>query len=277
MTRTDPIGVFDSGVGGLTVVSRLINRLPHEDIIYFGDTARVPYGIKSPATVREFSRQIAQFLLRRRVKAIVIACNTASAVALDTLRAELDVPVIGVIEAGARQALSVTQNHRVAVIGTASTVSSRAYPRALAAQDSRARTLSKACPLFVPLVEDAIFDGPVAEYAVHHYLDEICEAGVDTLLLGCTHYPLLVPVIQRVIGDGIHVVDAAEGTANELAELLEARELLNPNLGDGLRRYYFSDRTEAFQRLAQQIMGEAVADMYIVDLEADARGERLID
>ena len=275
MTRTDPIGVFDSGVGGLTVVSQLIERLPHEDVVYFGDTARVPYGIKSPATVREFSRQIARFLLRRRVKAIVIACNTASAVALDTLRAEFDVPVIGVIEAGARQALSVTQNRRVAVIGTASTMNSRAYPRAIAAQDGQARTLSKACPLFVPLVEDAIFDGPVAEHAVHHYLDEISKAGVDTLLLGCTHYPLLAPVIQRVLGESIRVVDAAEGTANELADLLEQQKLLNPSLGEGMRRYFFSDRTDAFQRLAQQIMGESIADMYIVDLEADARCEGL--
>ncbi len=266
---TDPLGIFDSGVGGLTVVARILEELPAEDVVYFGDTARVPYGIKSPKVIREFSAEITSFLEAHKVKAVVVACNTASSVALEDLRRRYELPLIGVVEAGARQALSVTRTRRIAVIGTSSTVASRAYPRAVERLDPRARTLSRACPLFVPLVEDSIFEGPVAEEAVRHYLGDIVEAGVDTLLLGCTHYPFLAPVIGKVLGSGVTIVDAAEGTAVELRGLLEERNLLNPNLGQGRRRFYFSDRTEAFQRLARRIIPDFMDDMHLVDVESE--------
>ena len=268
MPSTQPIGVFDSGVGGLTVVARILEQLPREDLIYFGDTARVPYGIRSPRVIREFSREIAAWLLQNRVKAIVVACNTVSAVALPELRALSPVPVIGVVEAGARQAVEATRSGEVAVIGTASTVASRAYPEAVARLDPAVRTLSKACPLFVPMVEDGIVEGPVAEAVIHHYLDGIRQSRIDALVLGCTHYPLLQPVMIRVLGKGLRIVDAAEGTARELARILAERDLATPNLETGRRRYVFSDRTEAFQSLARRILPGFVGDMETVDVEA---------
>ena len=270
MPSTAPIGVFDSGVGGLTVLAAVLERMPGEDLLYFGDTARVPYGIKSPETVRRFSLEISRWLLRQGVKAIVVACNTVSAVALDWLRERIDVPVIGVVEAGARQALEASSTGGIAVIGTASTTGSRAYPMAIERLDRSARTLSRACPLFVPLVEDGLVEGPVAEAAVRHYLGDLSGLDVDTLLLGCTHYPLLKETIRRVLGPRLAIVDAARGTAAELAELLVARGLVNPALGDGRQRYVFSDSTEAFQRLMRSILPGFVGDMERVDVESDA-------
>ena len=270
MPSTAPIGVFDSGVGGLTVLAAVLERMPGEDLLYFGDTARVPYGIKSPETIRRFSLEISRWLLRQGVKAIVVACNTVSAVALDWLRERIDVPVIGVVEAGARQALETSVSRGIAVIGTASTIGSRAYPRAIERLDGAARTLSRACPLFVPLVEDGLVDGPVAEAAVRHYLGDLPERDVDTLLLGCTHYPLLREAIQRVLGEELRIVDAAQGTATELETLLELRDLRNPALGAGRQRYVFSDSTEAFQRLMRRILPDFVGDMERVDVESEA-------
>lgn len=268
MPSTQPIGVFDSGVGGLTVVARIVEQLPREDLIYFGDTARVPYGIRSPRVIREFSREIAAWLLENRVKAIVVACNTVSAVALPELRADCPVPVIGVVEAGARQAVEATRTGEVAVIGTASTVASRAYPQEVARLDAAVRTLSRACPLFVPMVEDGIVEGPVAEEVIRHYLGDIRQSHIDTLVLGCTHYPLLQPVMHQVLGPELRIVDAALGTARDLARVLEERDLASPNLEPGRRRFVFSDRTEAFQALARRIMPGFVGDMETVDVEA---------
>lgn len=270
MPSTQPIGVFDSGVGGLTVVARIVELLPREDLIYFGDTARVPYGIRSPRVIREFSREIAAWLLENRVKAIVVACNTVSAVALPELRAACPVPVIGVVEAGARQAVEATRTGEVAVIGTASTVASRAYPQEVARLDAAVRTLSRACPLFVPMVEDGIVEGPVAEEVIRHYLGDIRQSRIDTLVLGCTHYPLLQPVMRQVLGSDLGIVDAALGTARDLARVLEQRDLATPNLEPGRRRFVFSDRTEAFQALARRIMPGFVGDMETVDVEAPA-------
>jgi len=269
MPSTRPIGMFDSGVGGLTVVARVIEQLPREDLIYFGDTARVPYGIRSPRVIREFSREIAAWLAARRVKAVVVACNTASAVALPALRELLPaLPVIGVVEAGARQAVEATRSGEVAVIGTASTIGSRAYPDAVSRLAPEVRTLSRACPLFVPMVEDGIVDGPVAEAVIRHYLGDIRQSRIDALVLGCTHYPLLQPVMRRVLGDDLAIVDAALGTARELAAALAERDLATPNLEPGRHRFFFSDRTEAFQALARRILPGFVGDMETVDVEA---------
>jgi glutamate racemase len=270
MPSTQPIGVFDSGVGGLTVVARILEQLPREDLIYFGDTARVPYGIRSPRVIREFSREIAAWLLENQVKAIVVACNTVSAVALPELRAICPVPVVGVVEAGARQAVEATRSGELAVIGTASTVASRAYPKEVARLDSAVRTLSRACPLFVPMVEDGIVEGPVAEAVIHHYLGDIRQSRIDTLVLGCTHYPLLQEVMHQVLGPELAIVDAAQGTARDLARVLVERDLATPNLEHGRRRYVFSDRTEAFQALARRILPGFVGDMETLDVEAPA-------
>ncbi len=267
MPSTKPIGIFDSGVGGLTVVARVLELLPREDIIYFGDTARVPYGIRSPRVIREFSREIAAWLVARGVKALVVACNTASAVALPALRQLLDIPVIGVVEAGARQAVEATRTGEVAVIGTASTVNSRAYPDAVSRLDAQVRTLSRACPLFVPMVEDGIVEGPVAEAVIRHYLADIRQSRIDTLVLGCTHYPLLQSEMRRALGPELRIVDAAEGTAVELAEILARLDLASPNLENGRRRYVFSDRTDAFQALARRILPGFMGDMETVDVE----------
>jgi glutamate racemase len=254
-------------VGGLTVVARVLELLPREDIIYFGDTARVPYGIRSPRVIREFSREIAAWLVARGVKALVVACNTASAVALPALRQLLDIPVIGVVEAGARQAVEATRTGEVAVIGTASTVNSRAYPDAVSRLDAQVRTLSRACPLFVPMVEDGIVEGPVAEAVIRHYLADIRQSRIDTLVLGCTHYPLLQSEMRRALGPELRIVDAAEGTAVELAEILARLDLASPNLENGRRRYVFSDRTDAFQALARRILPGFMGDMETVDVE----------
>jgi glutamate racemase len=274
MASTAAVGVFDSGVGGLTVAAAILARMPAEDLLYFGDTARVPYGIKSPETIRRFSHEISRWLLRQGVKAIVIACNTASAVALEELQRTLPVPVIGVVEAGARQALAASSSRAIAVIGTASTIASRAYPRCIEALDPAARTLSRACPLFVPLVEDGLVEGPLAAAAVRHYLADLQGSGVDTLLLGCTHYPLLREAIAAELGPQLQIVDAAEGTAAALAELLAARGLANPALGRGRARFVFSDATEAFQRLMRRILPDFVGDMERIDVESAAfRGD----
>lgn len=270
MPSTKPIGIFDSGVGGLTVVARVLELLPREDLIYFGDTARVPYGIRSPRVIREFSREIAAWLVARGVKALVVACNTASAVALPDLREMLEIPVIGVVEAGARQAVAATRTGEVAVIGTASTVASRAYPEAVSRLDPAVRTLSRACPLFVPMVEDGIVEGPVAEAVIRHYLADIRQSRIDTLVLGCTHYPLLQSEMRRALGAELRIVDAAEGTAGELAEILARLDLTTPNLESGRRRYVFSDRTEAFQALARRILPGFMGDMETVDVESSA-------
>lgn len=268
MPSSAPIGVFDSGVGGLTVLSALAQRLPGEDLIYFGDSARVPWGIKSAEVVTRFSREICRFLERRGVKAIVVACNTASALALPALEQEFELPLLGVVESGARRAVALSEHGRITVIGTESTIRSRAYTRAIERLAPKARILSRACPLFVPMVEDGIVEGPVARTVVEHYLADLREFDTDTVVLGCTHYPLLEPVIREVLGGGFRVADAAAGTAELLAERLAAADLLNPSLGQGSRVYYFSDRTPAYQRLARLILPGIPEDLQLVDVES---------
>jgi len=247
-----PIGVFDSGVGGLTVVAALTRRLSAESVVYLGDTARLPYGSKSPATVTRYTRNNLRFLYERGVKAVVVACNTASALALPNL--EPEVPTWGVIEPGARRAAAASAGH-VGVLATESTVRSDAYPRALARLAPGLAVTSRACPLFVPLVEEGWHDDPVAEEIAHRYLDPLLAAGVDTLVLGCTHYPLLAPLLARVAGPGVTLVDSAEAVADEVAEGLAAAGLA---AGDGAaprHHLYVTDASTGFASFAARILG----------------------
>src|SRR5215472_10192726 len=218
----DAIGIFDSGVGGLTVMQALLGVLPHEHLVYLGDTARHPYGTKSAETVTDYSVENAEFLVRRGVKVVVVACNTASSVALDALATRLTVPVVGVIEPGARAATARSRTGRVGVIGTEATISSGAYTRALRALRPGIEIYSRPCPLFVPLAEEGWLDGPIPRGVAETYLASLCKSGIDTLVLGCTHYPLLRPVIGAVVGEGVTLVDSAEETARAVAALLEA-------------------------------------------------------
>src|SRR5512141_1760500 len=220
-----PIGVFDSGIGGLTVVRELIRQLPNESIIYFGDTARVPYGPKSPDTVLRYSREITAYLKGQGIKAMVIACNTATAHALDALRAENDLPIIGVIRPGARAAAKATTGGRVGVIGTYGTINSRAYERAIKAEAPETTITSIACPLFVPLAEEGWLETDATSLIAKEYLSEFVDAKVDTLVLGCTHYPLLKTVIGKTVGRDVRLIDSAEETAGETAATLNAAGL----------------------------------------------------
>lgn len=258
-----PIGVFDSGIGGLTVVAALRRRLPGEAILYLGDTARLPYGSKSPETVLAYTRANLDFLLRRGVKAVVVACNTASALALPSLHP--DVPTWGVVEPGARRAAAASRG-RVGVIATASTVRSDAYRRALLALRPELAVLSAACPLFVPLVEEGWHDDPVAEEVARRYLAPLLAAGVDTLVLGCTHYPLLVPVLARVAGPEVALVDSAETVAEEVAHGLAERGLAAAAADGGEFHLTVTDASDTFRTFAERILGEATAPLEWVDV-----------
>lgn len=252
-----PIGVFDSGVGGLTVAREIMRNIPNERIVYFGDTARVPYGSKSKNTVLRYSRQIIRFLQTQEVKAIVVACNTASAYALEDIKKELEIPIIGVVKPGARVAAGATKNGRIGVIGTEATVSSGIYSQFIRAQDPGIRVLGKACPLFVPLVEEGWLKDPVTVEVASRYLQELMDQDIDTLILGCTHYPLLRSTLREIVGEGVTLVNPAYETARELKELLRREHLENPGAGDcETERYKFfvSDLAEKFQRFANSIL-----------------------
>ena len=257
MTADAPIGVFDSGIGGLTVAHEIIRQLPAESLIYFGDTARVPYGPKSPDTVLRYSREIARFLLDEGVKAIVIACNTATAHALAALREELPVPVIGVVEPGARAAVAASTSRRIGIIGTAGTVKSGAYDRAIRALEPDAIVSARACPLFVPLVEEGWIDHPATREIAREYLALFAGGDVDTLVLGCTHYPLLKRVIASVVGPGVRLIDSAAETAAETARVLAEHGL---GAGDATPVYRFiaSDDPLMFLQLGQRFLGDTM-------------------
>ncbi|MBR3245083.1 MAG: glutamate racemase [Parasporobacterium sp.] len=251
-----PVGVFDSGVGGLTVVKEILSTLPSERIIYFGDTARVPYGNKSPETIIRYSKQIAGFLVSQNVKAIVIACNTASAMALDAVREAVDVPVIGVVRPGTDAAIKATANHRIGVIGTEGTIKSGIYDRYIKEKDSSAAIFDKACPLFVNLVEEGMIDDPVTVIMIHRYLDDLIkEHGIDTLILGCTHYPLLQEVIRREVGGQIRLVNPAYETACSLKRLLIENRISSSSAPiPAAHKFYVSDAAEKFRRFAEDIL-----------------------
>ena len=256
-----PIGVFDSGIGGLTVVHQLMHQLPHESIIYFGDTARVPYGPKSAETVRRYALQIGEWLVTQGVKVVVVACNTATAHALTALRETLPVPVIGVIEPGARAALEATTGNSVGVIGTAGTIASGAYERALKTISPALNVHTKACPLLVPLVEEGWTDHPATQLVVHEYLEPLLAAGIDTLVLGCTHYPLLASALAHEAGPGVRLIDSALETAAETARLLKTNGWERPHAsGDAKPKYRFvaSDAPDHFLTLGRRFLGDTI-------------------
>ncbi len=259
MNRRAPIGVFDSGLGGLTVFKVLARRMPEESLIYFGDTARVPYGSKSPEAIARFSTTIAAFLAKRGIKLLVVACNTSSAWALPAIRRAVRIPVVGVIEPGARGALGASRGGRVGIIGTEATVKSGAYERALRALKKGTRTASAACPLFVPLVEEGWWSGEVVESVARRYLAPLRRARVDTVILGCTHYPLLKPVLARALGSRVRLIDSAEETARETEAVLRELGLRAPLGARGRREFYASDAPERFKRLARRMLGAGVA------------------
>ena len=267
--REAPIGVFDSGVGGLTVAREIMRNLPSEKIVYFGDTARLPYGNKSKETIIRYSRQIVRFLIKQDVKAIVIACNTASAFALDAVSREFDIPVIGVIHAGAEVAASATKNHRIGVIGTLGTIGSGIHEHYLHILDPEIMVIGKACPLFVPLVEEGWLDDPVTETVARRYLDPLKEKDIDTLILGCTHYPLLRKLIGRVMGSHVQLVNPAYETALQLKKLLGERNMLSTSAGteEFPYRFFVSDLADEFRKFANSILPYDVEMTQKVNLE----------
>lgn len=254
MSDQRPIGVFDSGVGGLTVVGEMQKILPKETIVYFGDTARVPYGTKSKETVTKFSVENVEFLMEHDVKLIVVACNTVSSLSLDFLRRCFRVPIIGVIEPGAKCAVSTTRNNRIGVIGTHATVSSRAYDKAVAKITSRARIFSQSCPLFVPLVEEGWLDKRVTHEVAAEYLAALKKKNIDTLILGCTHYPLLRNVVAKVMRDKVMLVDSAKEVAKGAKEILVANGLLNDSGPARKSKFFVSDQPERFVKLGESFL-----------------------
>ena len=272
-----PLGVFDSGLGGLTVVHAIAEALPGEPVVYLGDTARVPYGTRSPETVVRYARGCASVLTRRGVKALVIACNTVSAVALEILRAELDLPVIGVVEPGARAAVAAVEAEaarrghpvKIGVLGTQGTIASGAYPRAVSQISTRLEVIGRAAPLLVPLVEEGWIDGQVPELAVRRYLEPLLAEGAGVLVLGCTHYPLLAPIIARVAaelaGHPVPIVDSAVATAGEVARLIDEGRIEAGSAAPRLE-VLVTDRPRSFAEVASRFLGERAPEITQIDL-----------
>jgi glutamate racemase len=262
-----PIGVFDSGIGGLTVVKSIMARMPEERIVYFGDTARVPYGIKSPETVKEYALQITDFLLKRDVKMIVIACNTVSAAAENDVRAKASpIPVIGVVEAGARVAIEhSTRNRLVGVIGTLATVNSGTYESSIKTIDPGMRVFSKSCPMLVPLAEEGWIDNDVAMLTLKHYLDDFQDKNLDSLILGCTHYPLFKDSIRTLLPDSVDIIDSADAVAKLVDDTLRSKNLRN-TAGKGSLDCFVSDKPQRFQLLAERFLGRNVNQLEVVNV-----------
>ncbi len=263
---TRPIGIFDSGVGGLTVVKQVMKVMPHENIVYFGDTARVPYGTKSKDTVTKFSLQIIRFLQTKNVKAIIVACNTASSNSLEEMRKAFDLPIFGVVVPGVEAALRATKNGKVGIIGTAATVRSHAYEEMIQKKNPEIQVFSKACPLFVPLAEEGWTDNEVSSFAAKRYLTELVEKGIDSLVLGCTHYPLLKRCIGTTVGDAIKLVDPAKATAQQVMAFLAQQDQRNESETYGTRNFYLSDRTDMFGFLCQKALKQPY-EAEIIDIE----------
>ena len=265
-----PIGVFDSGVGGLTVAREIMRQIPNERIVYFGDTARVPYGSKSKETVTKYSRQIVRFLETQNVKAIVIACNTASAYALEQIEKEIKIPIIGVVKPGAVTAARATQNGKVGVIATEGTIQSEIYTQYIKELKQDASVIGKACPLFVPLVEEGLLEDPVTDEIAQRYLSVLIDSGIDTLILGCTHYPLIRSTVGRVMGEKVTLVNPAYETAIELKRLLEEHNMLQdekPALGTNQYQFFVSDGADKFQQFANNIFKYGVLAVKQINIE----------
>lgn len=263
--HNDAIGIFDSGVGGLTVFREIAARLPRESVVYLGDTARVPYGTKSSDTVVRYARSCTRVLLERGVKLLVVACNTASAHALEVLREELDIPVLGVVEPGARAAVAKSVTGRIGVIGTPSTVGSHAYEDTIATLNPDARVFSLACPLFVPLAEEGWVRGEVPLKVAHAYLGGLVEHGIDVLVLGCTHYPLLAPIIADAMGPGVALVDSASETASVVEQTLAGLDLACSQPMEPRHRFLVSDAPDGFARVGERFLGAPLSVVEWVD------------
>ncbi len=267
MDKEKPIGVFDSGIGGLTVVKRLASTLPTEDIVYFGDTARVPYGSKSNSTVIEYSFQDTKFLLSKNVKAIVVACNTASSIAIKELKKNFDLPIIGMINPGAKLAISSTKNGKIGVIGTRATIINKAYSNEIKKVDSSIIVYEKACPLFVPLAEEGWINHKATYEIAEEYLKELRDLKIDTLVLGCTHYPILSEIIQKVIGENVTLIDSGVASAGIVKEELDRTNLNTNRLANGNHQFYVSDIPVKFKEVAELFLGKPVTEVNKVDLE----------
>jgi glutamate racemase len=261
-----PIGIFDSGIGGLTVARSIYERLPRESTIYFGDTARVPYGPKSPETVTRYSLEILNWLLAQGVKAVVVACNTSTAHALRALQQATDVPVLGVIKPGARAAIAAGEGGPIGVIGTAGTIASDAYRRAINALAPGAVVLQRACPLFVPLVEEGWFDHPATGLIASEYLVELRAACIRSLVLGCTHYPLLKPMLQKVMGPEVTLIDSGEATATALEAILAEKSLAAPAQARAQHRFVVSDDEARFRQVGSRFIGEKLGRAEVIPL-----------
>lgn len=266
-TARKPIGIFDSGIGGLTVVGELMKRLPDEDVVYFGDIGRFPYGVRSREVIKRFSRQNVRFLLMKKVKYIIVACNTASAQALNSIKRNFDVPMMGVIEPGAVGAVSNTKTKVVGVIGTAGTIASSSYTRAIHKLDRSIRVISEPAPLFVSLAEEGYIDKPASKLIAGDYLMPMKQQGIDSLVLGCTHFPVLKNVISDVLGRKVYLVDSAEWTVRAVAEDLKKRGLVNDSGKRGSYRYFVSDTPEKFVTVGSRFLGRSVDPARKIDIE----------
>jgi glutamate racemase len=251
-----PLGVFDSGIGGLTVVRALIERLPHENIVYFGDTARVPYGSKSPRVVREYAEQAIEFLTERQIKMAVIACNTVSAVAIDVVQKRAGVPVVGVIIPGALAAVASSRNKRIGVIGTFATVSSNAYGNAIRQMDNSVKVFARSCPLFVPLAEEGWTEHKATALIAKEYLFPLTLEKIDTLILGCTHYPILRQAIAAAVGPTVGLIDSGASAAEEVARVLRERDLCNTSPDRANLKFYVSDLPAKFSEIGERFLGK---------------------
>lgn len=261
-----PIGIFDSGVGGLTVLKEIKALMPNEGLMYLGDTARVPYGTRSEETIKRYAAECADFLYNKGIKLLVIACNTASAISLEYIKELIPIPVVGVIEPGAMSAASHTKNQKVGVIGTEATIKSMAYKKAINSLNSSITVFSKACPLFVPLVEEGWTRGDVAERVVNIYLTDMLESKIDCLVLGCTHYPLLKGVIQDIVGKDIVLVDSAIETAKTVRDVLQEIDIINTAGHKPLLKYFVTDSKERFISVGERFLHEEITDIEVVVL-----------
>ncbi|MEN2985545.1 MAG: glutamate racemase [Thermodesulfovibrionaceae bacterium] len=264
--KEKPIGIFDSGVGGLTVVKEITAILPNENILYLGDTARVPYGIRSPETVIKYSLECADFLFKKGIKILVVACNTSSSISLEILKKRFPIPVIGVIIPGIRAALKVTKNKKIGVIGTEATIQSNAYSEVINILDPNIEIISKACPLFVPIVEEGILEGAIADLIIERYLLDLKHSGIDTLILGCTHYPLLKNSIQRFM-NGINLVDSATEVAKEVKNILSKENLINTVNTKGDRKFFVTDAPLRFKRIGELFLNTEIKEIFQISLK----------
>ncbi len=267
LDKDRPVGVFDSGVGGLTVVKEIIKNLPGEDIVYFGDTARVPYGSKSKKTVIEYSSQIVNFLKTKNVKTIVVACNTASALALETIEKQTDIPMLGVVHPGTRAAINITKNKRIGLVATSSTIESGLYPELIDRLDPEIKVYAQPAPLLCPLVEEGWTDDEITDKVIGRYTKGLVDSGIDTLILGCTHYPFLIDAFRRIVGDGIRLVNPAYETAISLKSVLEENGLLNDSGRKAEYSFYSSDDPQKMEKYIDSMLGCPIRDLEQIKIE----------